>query len=190
MNITACTDNRICVELTREDMKELDITYEDLDYDKIETRRVLWTLLDEARRRLGLDIYLTQRMLIEAVPDTTGGCSIFFTVMDDEQEDEEGEKRLVKVTDEEIVCQSGSIDNIGALSKVLMKSGKIKKSELYTDGRDYRLILHPKAPVTQRAEALISEFCDICPPSSAPYTYERWKLLASPDAIGILGTLN
>lgn len=189
MNITACTDNRICVELTREDMAELDITYEDLDYSNIETRRVLWTLLDEARRSLGLDIYLTQRMLIEAVPDDAGGCSIFFTVMD-EQDGGESEKSLVKVTDSEIVCQSDSIDSIGALSKVLMKSGKIKKSELYTDGKGYRLILHPKAPVTQRAEALISEFCDICPPSSAPYTYERWKLLASPDAIGILGALS
>ena len=56
MKIKAQTDNRICIELTQEDMLELDITYEELDYSNIETRRVLWTLLDEARLKLGRNI--------------------------------------------------------------------------------------------------------------------------------------
>ena len=42
-------------------MQRLDITYEALDYSNIETRRVLWTLLDEARRVAGTNISLSDR---------------------------------------------------------------------------------------------------------------------------------
>ena len=41
MRIEAHDDFRIAVELSDEDMDELQITYEDLDYSNIETRRVL-----------------------------------------------------------------------------------------------------------------------------------------------------
>ena len=81
MRIEAHDDYRIAVELSDEDMDELEITYEDLDYSNIETRRVLWTILDEARQALGKEINLSEKMLIEAVPSGKGGCTIYFTVL-------------------------------------------------------------------------------------------------------------
>lgn len=189
MNITAEADNKICVKLTRDDMAELDITYEELDYANIETRRVLWTLLDKARRKLGKNIYLTQKMLIEAVPEENGGCSIIFTVLEEEN-NRCGKKRLVKINEAKIICQSDNIDNLSAMSRVLTNNGKISGSELFTDGKTYRLILYPKAPVIADIQAIISEFCDLCDDSAVPYTYEHWKKLASPDALGILSILN
>ena len=56
MKITAENDRCLSVELTGDDMRKLDITYEELDYANIETRRVLWTLLDEARRIAALGL--------------------------------------------------------------------------------------------------------------------------------------
>lgn len=185
MKIKAQTDNRICIELTHEDMVELDITYEELDYSNIETRRVLWTLLDEARQELGKNIRLTQRMLIEAVPNDNGGCTIYFTVTD-EPYGKNGKKQLVKLGCTKIVCQSSDIDDIGALASVLFATGKIMKSELYTDGEKYRLVLSPDSSLCGNIETMICEYCDICDESTASYTYEHWKLLASPDAVGIL----
>lgn len=188
MNITAEADNKICVELTKDDMSELDITYDELDYSNIETRRVLWTLLDEARHKLGKNIYLTQKMLIEAVPDDKGGCSIIFTVM---QEDGScGRKKLVKLNDAKIICRTDNIDDMGAMAKILSENAKIAKSELYTDGKSYRIILYPRSPSTADLSALIGEFCDVEDETAAPYTFEHWKKLASPDALGILGALN
>lgn len=189
MNIIAEEENKICVELTREDMAELDITYEELDYSNIETRRVLWTILDEARHKLGKNIYLTQKMLIEAVPDDKGGCAIIFTVMN-EDGNTNGRKRLVKLSDAKIICQSDNIDNIGSLAKLLSEDKKISKSELYTNDKSYRLILYPKVPPCSKMQAVICEFCDIVNDSAAPYTYEHWKKLASPDAVGMLSALS
>lgn len=189
MNITVQAENTICIELTRNDMTELDITYEELDYSNIETRRVLWTLLDEARHELGRDIRLTAKMLIEAVPDGSGGCSIYFTV-NDEKSNAPGRKVLVKLTGAKTVCQSSNIDCIGELSNVLHGIGKISKSELYTDGEKYRLIISPKASFVGDVNSVVSEFCDICDGFSAAFTEEHWKLLASPDAIGIMSALS
>lgn len=187
--IISQTDNRICIKLTREDMAELDITYEELDYSNIETRRVLWTLLDEARHELGKNIYLTQKMLIEAVPDNEGGCTIYFTVTD-EKSAKNGKKQLVKLTGARIICSSDNIDNMGELAKVLSMCGKISKSELFTDGSRYRMIIRPDLSISESIESVVCEFCDICDDTVAPSTYEHWKLLASPDAVGVLGALS
>ncbi len=189
MNITVQAENTICIELTSQDMTELDITYEELDYSNIETRRVLWTLLDEAKHTLGRDIRLTQKMLIEAVPDENGGCRIYFSVAE-EPFGKSGKKQLIKLTGTKTVCQSVSIDNIGALSQVLQKNNCISKSELYTDGEKYRLIVCQKPSFTGDLTAVLREYCDICDTSSASYTSEHWKLLASPDAVGIMSALS
>lgn len=188
MKIKAQTDNRICIELTNEDMVELDITYEELDYSNIETRRVLWTLLDEARHELGRNIRLTQKMLIEAVPNDKGGCTIYFTVTD-EPYGKNGKKYLVKHGGAKTVCQSSDIDNIGALSRLLFAAGTTVKSELFTDGEKYRLVISPDLSQQGNIDATICEYCDICDEATIAHTYEHWKLLASPDAVGILGAL-
>ena len=189
MNIIAENENVICIELTREDMCELDITYDELDYANIETRRVLWTLLDEARHKLGKDIRLTQKMLIEAVPDSKGGCTIFFTVSDG-PEGRNGKKQLVKVRNVKIICGSDNIDDISALSEVLARDGRVVKSELYTDGDMYRLIIYPETSYFRSIENVVCEYCDICEDDVTAYTYEHWKMLASPDAVGILSALS
>ena len=56
MKINSPAEDRIIVDLTQQDMTELDITYEDMDYSTIETRRVIWTLLDKAGRILGREL--------------------------------------------------------------------------------------------------------------------------------------
>lgn len=186
MHIIAQTENKICVELTHDDMVELDITYEDLDYSNIETRRVLWELLDEARHELGHEISLTQKMLIEALPDSNGGCLIFFTVSD-EPSGRSGRKQLVKIGEKKVVCQSDGIDEMIELSRHLLKTVKLKKSELFTDGGRYRLIFQPEMPGGLNPEMIAGEFCEVLHHgASAAYTAEHWKLLASPDAAEML----
>lgn len=187
--IISQTDNRICIKLTNEDMAELDITYDELDYSNIETRRVLWTLLDEARHELGRNIRLTQKMLVEAVQDSEGGCTIYFTVTE-EKIPRSGKQHIVKLTGSRIICSSDNIDNMGELARVLSSCGKISKSELFTDGSSYRMIIRPDISISESIESVVCEFCDICDDSVAASTYEHWKLLASPDAVGILWALS
>ena len=74
MKINSPAEDRIIVDLTDEDLRELDITYEDMDYSTIETRRVIWTVLDAAGKALGRDLDPSHRMVIEASPKSAGGC--------------------------------------------------------------------------------------------------------------------
>ena len=80
MQCRMLNENGIEVKLSRDEMQALDITYENLDYANTETRRVLWTVLDEAGSTLGCNIDLSGRMLIEARPDGNGGCILDFTL--------------------------------------------------------------------------------------------------------------
>lgn len=189
MNIKAQTDNKISIELTKEDMKNLDITYDELDYSNVETRRVLWTLLDEAGHILGRNISLTSKMLIEAVPDENGGCILYFTVVD-EDFNCDNEIKVTGRLKTKTVCQSDDIENIGALARALYNTGSVAHSELYSDGKKFRLIISSKPGCSEKTKTVANEFCDICNSTSATVTYEHWKLLASPDAIGILTALS
>ena len=83
MKIQAPAENRITIELSARDMDALNITYEQMDYSNIETRRVVWTLLDRAGHELKRDIDPSGRMIIEAVPAGRGGCVLKFTLCSD-----------------------------------------------------------------------------------------------------------
>ena len=80
MRIEAITRRKIVVELSPEDMDTLDITYEALDYASVETRRVIWVILDRVRECTGCDIDPSGQLLIDAMPRPTGGCILFFTL--------------------------------------------------------------------------------------------------------------
>jgi len=80
MRIEAITRRKIVVELSAEDMTNLDITYEALDYASVDTRRVIWVILDRVRECTGCDIDPSGQLLIDAMPRPTGGCILFFTL--------------------------------------------------------------------------------------------------------------
>ncbi len=79
IKIKALSDEKISVTLTENDMRDFDITYDELDYSNIETRRVIWTILDEAARVLGKRVNIENRLLIQAAPTDDGGCFLEFT---------------------------------------------------------------------------------------------------------------
>ncbi len=80
MNIQPISKNKFIVRLSCDDMVNLDITYDEMDYSNIETRRVIWTILDTVRQDTGRDVDPSGNLVIEAAPDTEGGCILMFTV--------------------------------------------------------------------------------------------------------------
>lgn len=80
MDIQPLGSNRFLVGLSRDDLVRLDITYESMDYSDIETRRVIWTILDRIRKITGCDIDPSGNLIIEASPDGSGGCLLMLAV--------------------------------------------------------------------------------------------------------------
>lgn len=111
MKINSPAEDRIIVDLTDEDLRELDITYEDMDYSTIETRRVIWTVLDAAGKALGRDLDPSHRMVIEASPKSAGGCVLCFTLLD-ERRSRLCLRSTLRKQDQALLCEFSSLDDL------------------------------------------------------------------------------
>lgn len=116
-------------------MKQLDITYDEMDYANVETRRVIWTILDNVRRDTGRDVDPSGNLVIEVAPDSGGGCLLMFTVPQNPKNSDTG--TIVAKTNStqifEFVCVDDLLDAINAV-----RSNELCE-RVFTDGKKYRL---------------------------------------------------
>lgn len=182
MNIKSPAEDRIIVELTQQDMLELEITYEDMDYSTIETRRVIWTVLDEAGKALGRELDPSRRMIIEATPGNEGGCILNFTILETEKK-YLLKKQLLRKHPQNIVCEFDGIDSLYKAAESLNKNG-FTDSGLYENEGRYRLIVRSGSkPALLRC--LLNEFgcaentCAL----ACDFTKEHWRELIAENAI-------
>ncbi|MBR1810967.1 MAG: hypothetical protein IJ766_04865 [Clostridia bacterium] len=165
MKVIAEHDCFISVELTAEDMDELNITYDALDYSNTETRRVLWTVLDEARRLSGEEFDITDRLVIETMPADGGGCLIIFTAVSDYPRGQGG------------FCCFFDLDAFLDFMVYCRKNAGLAEVCLYTYNGDYYA-----AAAQENAVALLTEFCDVTPDPDgllAAAAAERMQFLQS-----------
>ena len=80
MEFVRISDSKMKMTLTDADMKKYGVTEKDLNTDTTARRRMLWTLLDEAKQKTGLDA-ASVRTLVEAFPGRHGGCELFVTLL-------------------------------------------------------------------------------------------------------------
>ena len=73
LNITVKNEYRVEAEISADEMEQLGISYGELDYSSVETRRFLWSVIEEIRGD-GIDVDMSGRVLIEAFDGGTGGC--------------------------------------------------------------------------------------------------------------------
>ncbi len=78
MEIIRIGSDKLKLILTDGDLKKYSLKFEGLDYDNTETRRVLWQILDEAKKETGFDA-AAERTLVQAYPGRRGGCEIYVT---------------------------------------------------------------------------------------------------------------
>ena len=158
MNIQANGEEKISVTLTKNDMTDFDITYDELDYSNIETRRVIWTILDEAKKVLGKSVNVDNRLLIRASPADDGGCLLEFTQLPELCDTKK--KRLIMKKDSEPVLftafdENAFLDCAGHLRDSLKKS--IKSSDFFYYSNTYYAVIYPKPNTT---ESILFSLCE------------------------------
>lgn len=184
MKINSPAEDRIIVDLTDEDLRELDITYEDMDYSTIETRRVIWTVLDAAGKALGRDLDPSHRMVIEASPTSAGGCVLCFTLLDDRR----GRlclRSTLRKQEQALLCEFSSLDDLYRAAESC--TGGAADSVLYESEGKYRLILTPQAELAPM-RGHFAEFSSFQSSDKAvcEFTKEHWRLLIAHDALAVL----
>lgn len=158
MKIEANGEEKISVTLSDEDMHNLDITYDEMDYSNIETRRVIWTILDEAKRVLGKPINTDGRLLVQVSPGDNGGCLMSFTQMP--LSDAKSKKRLIMKKDAEpLLFRAFDCDAFSESLGVVKRISKMLKSfELFRLQNNYYIILHPKPAFSENIEFFLCEY--------------------------------
>lgn len=181
MKIESPNASKIIVELSDEDMTKLDITYDELDYSNIDTRRVIWTILAKARKLLGRDIDPSGKMTIETMPSAEGGCVILFTVP--EGDGKEKMKLPLRMCSEKPVYEFTSIDDVIDLYSSLKKREMIEclQAGLYFDGKEkYRLVFE-RMPDIRDVKNTVREYALFCGQGEvhAARTKEFWGKVCS-----------
>lgn len=85
MDFVRISDSKVKLSLTDADMKKYGVTEKDLGADTTARRRILWTLLDEAKQKTGIDA-VGAKTLVEAFPGRHGGCELFITLLREKNE--------------------------------------------------------------------------------------------------------
>lgn len=178
--------HRIMVELTKDDLVNLNITYEEMDYSNIETRRVIWTLLDEARRTLGCDIDPSGKLTVEAIPAPDGGCFLQFTVPKVHVA-----KTARSKSEDILICEFNSADDLLQASRRIL-TDEID-SELYMshDEKQYRLIVYSHSD-NENTALILSEHGKVCGEDElcASFTREHFVLVCEYKALTKLRLYN
>lgn len=160
LKIEADGEEKISVTLTENDMKDLDITYEDMDYSNIETRRVIWTILDEAKRVLGKNINIDNRLLVQVSPAECGGCVIRFT-QSDNKSSFSGRRLIMKKDCEPILFRAFDTDAFIDCKKTLDEMKSYSQSiELFRCDGEYYAVIKPQVSSTDKMLMRLCEYGD------------------------------
>ncbi len=192
MEIVRISEEKLKLTLCKEDLEKYSIKIDELDYDKTETRRVIWQILDDAKKRTGFDA-ASDKALIEAYPGRRGGCEIYVTLLCDK-------KRKKGVRGRLGVYRFGSVEALFALCTELCKEKRLYESDLYCLPRDKSYYLVLKEPIEEsiRKEntlsplSFIEEYGERCKESELlPYIKEHGTCLIAKSAakrLSVYGT--
>lgn len=186
MKIESTSKNNIVISLSSQDLDDLGITYEEMDYKNLDTRRVIYTLLQEASEQLKRDVHPSGKMLIEAVPDPFGGCVLYFTVY---QSDADKKDCVAPPSQFILMCEFETENDLIDASRVILNTFlSTPKSKLYSNGDDYRLIFSC-ANKHKKLRSIMSEYCKDLTESSnkIAHTKEHWNCLCDNEAVERLG---
>ena len=161
MKIEAIGDEKILVALSDKDMNDLDITYDEMDYSNIETRRVIWTILDEAKRSLGKNIDTDGRILIEVTQSDDGGCILCFTALP--SSDCKSKKKLImKKEAEPIIIKAPDSDTFLDTISLLKKNAELYKSfKTFSLNESLYFVVYPKITGSAKISYILSDFGDV-----------------------------
>ncbi len=120
MNITALAEDKIRIDLNETDMSRLNITYSELDYSDVKTRRIIWTLLSEAENELGFSFDTKTKLLVEVCQKESDGCAVFFTFLKNENASSDN---LLKKEREKLIFEAFD-ENSFIDAALLLKKGK------------------------------------------------------------------
>ena len=204
MELIVISEEKMKIILDKEDMEKMNISADELDYNKTDTKRVLWEILSHAKRTQGFDTD-NSKLFVQVFPSLDGGCELFVTKVPSyaRAEREISEKSSFKIiskskTDNGILVLL-DFDELCELCKRTFEKSPLLISSLYRDfsGKYILHIERPKQlPSYYNGKAadfppFLPEYGEIkCADGKAiSYLNEHCKLLISDSAISVISEI-
>lgn len=182
MNVLAENEYRIGLTLSYKELADYGVTYEQLDYSDIGTRRFLWAVTEDIRKNCGYNVSLSGRILIEVMKQGDDRVKIYLTRLSEKNSDDYSLKQLIRndrfcITAQfscfEKMLQAASCCETDAQSTLFEKDGK------------YRLTFYPDEKSREKLISFLCEFSDALSesPVEEARCNEMWKLICTPLAV-------
>ncbi len=185
MNVLVLNEYRIGLTLSHKELDYYGITYEELDYSNIETRKFLWKITEDIRKNCGYNISLSGKMLIEVMRDREEAIKIYLTFLSRKSSDDYSLKQLIKNDIKPVTAEFFCFEDM--LEAAVCLKGDIKSSLFERNGK-YRLVLMPEEKDRESVIFSLCEFSQLlsdCPVEKAS-SEEHWTLIASSLALSQL----
>lgn len=189
MNVTVRNEYRVEAVLTSDELKEYGITYEEIDYKNIETRRVLWTVLDKIRQRYGVNVSLAGKLLIEVIRESGNSVRLCFSSLPPHGSDEKSVKQLVKTENLPLLAEFVCFEDV--LSALMStEEMETEASVLYEKDGKYRMLFYCNADIKAVLYAILCEFSYVADASVAERARceEHWNCIIPENAVKRLMT--
>lgn len=184
MKIEPLDDKTVKIVLSKGDMDTFHLTYEEMDYQNPDTKRVLLKLIDAVRRESSVDL-AGGKLFIEAFPYADGGCILYVNVLPGS-----GPERPARPKtgfDTPLVFLFGDLESLCRASARLQGrySHTILKSSLYLLEGRYCLALYTYFKLDGPISRLLSEYGDFFGkgPVTAAFLREHGKVLCEEEAL-------
>ncbi len=178
MKISLVSDTITVIELSPEEMTQYDFTFEKSDYSSPHTRRVLWSIIDDAARITGKTVEVSKGLEIDFLPDIKGGGLLI--ICEGEYENIKAHK-LPHIS----IFQSSDINRILDFARTASGLLSADSSSLFSQNGIYRLCIHSGKSAFY---FLAKEFCleDMTSPYGFESTKECWQCLIEENALEVL----
>ncbi len=189
MNVSIKNEYRVEAVLTSRELSEYGITYEEFDYKNIETRRVLWTILDEIKNRYGVKLSFAGKLLIEVIKEAEDKYRLCFSSLPPHSDDGKSIKQLIKTENQPLIAEFESFEDV--LSAIFaMCTLKTDATELYEKNGRYRMLFFADTAEKANVNLRICEFGNIvCEPLlEKARCEEHWSCIVKHDAVNKLIT--
>ena len=183
MNIQKLDSCRLKIYLEKQDLQSMDITFEQLNYDSAPTKQMIGDLLDAAKIQTGFDAD-NRKLFIEAFQTLSGGCTLYFTLLGNEDARPQPVKKGV------CVVEFQQLEDAAKALGTLKNPRAFCQSKLYAYNQAYRLILYANYPLDKDKTRKLTEFGTVIGRGSlcAAFTAEHGRELMAADAVGQLLT--
>jgi len=152
MELLKISESALKVSLSREDMEQYDIEFDALDYSNVQTRRIIWSILDEAKRTLGFEA-VRENIYIRAFKNRGGGCELFVS-----RSAASKEPLLYRFCDADLLTRAcARLENCGICGESTLFLGDDEKFYLSLSGAGGSVFLDEMGDRVKYCEAFLSE---------------------------------